>query len=91
MLDRNLEPARFHECESPWLRSFALDSVKCLVVCRGPVRMQAFEVLDEIGVREYGRAQGLGCTYRQAAGGREGKHGEWEPTTQHSKLPGPKA
>jgi len=54
VLDRNLEPARFHECESPWLRSFALDSVKCLVVCRGPVRMEAFEVLDEIGVREYG-------------------------------------
>jgi acetyl/propionyl-CoA carboxylase alpha subunit len=54
VLDRNLESARFHECDSPWLRSFALDSVKCLVVCRGPVRMEAFEVFDEIGIREYG-------------------------------------
>ena len=30
--------SRFHESESPWLRSFALDAMKILVVCRGPVR-----------------------------------------------------
>ena len=47
-------PARFHECESPWLRSFALDAMKILVVCRGPVRKEAFDIFDEIGVREYG-------------------------------------
>jgi hypothetical protein len=28
--------------------------VKCLVVCRGPVRQEAFDVFDEIGIREYG-------------------------------------
>jgi acetyl/propionyl-CoA carboxylase alpha subunit len=45
---------RFHESGSAWLRSFALDGVKCLVVCRGPVRQEAFDVFDEIGIREYG-------------------------------------
>jgi len=45
---------RFQECESPWLRSFALDDMKILVVCRGPVRREAFDVFDEIGVRAYG-------------------------------------
>jgi len=47
-------PGRFHESESPWLRSFALDAMKILVVCRGPVRKEAFDIFDEIGVREYG-------------------------------------
>ena len=47
-------PGRFHESESPWLRSFALDAMKILVVCRGPVRQEAFDIFDEIGVREYG-------------------------------------
>ncbi len=45
---------KFHECESAWLRSFALDDMKILVVCRGPVRQEAFDVFDAIGVREYG-------------------------------------
>ncbi len=54
MLDKNLEPRAFHECSSEWLRSFRLDSIKCLVVCRGPVRKEAFEIFDRIGIREYG-------------------------------------
>ena len=54
MLGRDGVPRRFGDCESPWLRSFALDSLKVLVVCRGPVRLEAFQVFDEIGVREYG-------------------------------------
>lgn len=54
MRDRSLELRRFHECEPDWLQSFSLASVKCLVVCRGPVRKEAFDVFDEIGVREYG-------------------------------------
>ena len=45
---------RFHESESSWLSSFALDSLKVLVVCRGPVRMEAFEIFQEIGIREFG-------------------------------------
>jgi acetyl/propionyl-CoA carboxylase alpha subunit len=54
VLDRNLESHRFHETESEWLRSFALDAVKCLVVCRGPVRKEVFDVFDEVGIAEYG-------------------------------------
>jgi len=48
------EELPFHEAPSEWMRSFALDSVKCLVVCRGPVRQEAFEVFDECGIGEYG-------------------------------------
>jgi acetyl/propionyl-CoA carboxylase alpha subunit len=44
----------FHECASPWLRSFSLADVKCLVVCRGPVRKEAFDVFDAVGIRAYG-------------------------------------
>ena len=44
----------FHEADSEWLRSFSLQEVKRLVVCRGPVRKEAFDVFDEIGIREYG-------------------------------------
>ncbi len=54
MLGPDLEHRRFHEAESQWLRSFSLQDVKCLVVCRGPVRLEAFEVFEEIGVREFG-------------------------------------
>ena len=54
MLLPDLSPARFHEMDSDWLRSLSLQDVKCLVVCRGPVRMEAFEIFEEIGIREYG-------------------------------------
>jgi acetyl/propionyl-CoA carboxylase alpha subunit len=54
MLTSELEHKAFHEADSKWLRSFSLRDVKALVVCRGPVRLEAFEVFDEIGVREYG-------------------------------------
>ncbi|MCP5056814.1 MAG: biotin carboxylase [bacterium] len=56
MLDRKQEIRPFHESESEseWLRSFSLAHVKCLVVCRGPVRKEAFEIFDRMGIREYG-------------------------------------
>ena len=54
MLGSDLTPGRFHESDSEWLRSLSLQDVKCLVVCRGPVRKEAFEVFEEIGIREYG-------------------------------------
>jgi len=54
VLDRDGVPRRFDEAASPWLRSFSLSHLKVLVVCRGPVRFEAFQVFDEIGVREYG-------------------------------------
>lgn len=54
MLNRNGEKIRAHESDSEWIRSFDVSDIKCLVVCRGPVRKEAFDVFDEIGVREYG-------------------------------------
>jgi hypothetical protein len=54
MLNRKGERIRAGEAESAWVRSFDVSDVKCLVVCRGPVRKEAFDVFDEIGVREYG-------------------------------------
>ena len=54
MLDQNLAPGRFDRSPSEWIRSFSLAQLKVLVVCRGPVRMEAFQVFDRIGVREYG-------------------------------------
>jgi len=52
--EKDFVQRRFHESDSAWLRGFALDSVKCLVVCRGPVRAEAFEVFDELGIAGYG-------------------------------------
>ncbi|MEM9177806.1 MAG: biotin/lipoyl-containing protein [Myxococcota bacterium] len=54
MLDRNGNMIKAHESDSEWIRSFDVSDIKCLVVCRGPVRKEAFDVFDEIGIREYG-------------------------------------
>ena len=54
MLNRNGEHIRAHEAESKWIRSFDTSDVKCLVVCRGPVRKEAFNIFDAVGIREYG-------------------------------------
>ncbi len=45
---------RFQDARGGWTRSFALSSIKCLIVCRGPVRKEAMEVFDAIGIAEYG-------------------------------------
>lgn len=49
-----LKILKFHESHSEWVRSFDLRPIKCLIVCRGPVRKEAMEVFDAIGIREYG-------------------------------------
>ena len=54
MLDDQLRQGKFHEAQSDWLRSFSLASVKCLIVCRGPVRKEAFDIFAEIGVAASG-------------------------------------
>lgn len=45
---------KYHESDSAWIRSFDLRSIKCLIVCRGPVRKEAMDVFDELGIAEYG-------------------------------------
>lgn len=54
MIDSNNQKIQFHEADSEWVRSFRVDSIKCLIVCRGPVRKEAMDVFDEIGIKEYG-------------------------------------
>ncbi|AOP34092.1 biotin carboxylase [Leptospira tipperaryensis] len=54
MIDFQNNRIQFHQSNSPWIRSFSLESIKCLIVCRGPVRKEAMEIFDLIGIREYG-------------------------------------
>jgi acetyl/propionyl-CoA carboxylase alpha subunit len=54
MLNRNGDSIKAASADSKWLRSFDVSDMKCLVVCRGPVRKEAFGVFREIGVGEYG-------------------------------------
>ncbi|MET0390267.1 MAG: biotin/lipoyl-containing protein [Polyangiales bacterium] len=54
MLTKDLVSGRFHESSSSVLRSLSLQSIKCLIVCRGPVRKEAMDVFDQMGIREYG-------------------------------------
>lgn len=54
MLNQNLETTLFAEAATDWQRSFDLSGMKILVVCRGPVREEAFEVFARAGVGEWG-------------------------------------
>jgi acetyl/propionyl-CoA carboxylase alpha subunit len=54
MLNHSGEKILTIDADAEWTRSFDVSDVKCLVVCRGPVRKEAFDVFAEIGVREYG-------------------------------------
>lgn len=54
MFDIAGKKGKFHESSSEWIRSFDLTGIKCLIVCRGPVRKEAMDVFDEIGIKEYG-------------------------------------
>ena len=39
---------------SAWVRSFACEDVRPLVICRGPIRMLAFDVFWEMGILHAG-------------------------------------
>ncbi|MBM4291025.1 MAG: biotin carboxylase [Deltaproteobacteria bacterium] len=39
---------------SAWARSLSCEALKPLIICRGPVRKEAMDVFDEMGVRGYG-------------------------------------
>lgn len=45
---------RLGRSTSEWIKSFACDDVKPLIICRGPIRKEAMDVLDEMGVNGYG-------------------------------------
>jgi len=54
MRNQKLRVERFRDASSAWVRSFACDEVKILVVCRGPVRQEAFQVFEAMGIAGYG-------------------------------------
>ena len=66
MLDRDRVRVRFHEATSEWARSFSLASIKCLIVCRGPVRKEAIDVFDEVGIAEPMRERLLQSFFKTA-------------------------
>ncbi len=54
MLNSKRERILFSQSDSEWIRSFHVSDIKCLIVCRGPVRKEAIDVFDSIGIKEYG-------------------------------------
>ena len=45
---------RLAKSSSQWVRSFSCEDLKPLIVCRGPIRKEAMDVFEEIGIRHYG-------------------------------------
>jgi acetyl/propionyl-CoA carboxylase alpha subunit len=54
VLNQKFETTRFADAATAWQRSFSLADMKILVVCRGPVREEAFQVFVRAGVGEWG-------------------------------------
>jgi acetyl/propionyl-CoA carboxylase alpha subunit len=42
------------QAASEWTRSFCAEDMKPLIICRGPIRKEAMDVFDEMGVNSYG-------------------------------------
>ncbi len=45
---------RLGKSSSAWVRSFACEDLKPLIVCRGPIRKEAMDVFEEMGIAHYG-------------------------------------
>ena len=45
---------RLGEAASPWVRSFACDEMRVLIVCRGPIRKEAIDIFREMGMASVG-------------------------------------
>ena len=39
---------------SAWVRGFACTDMRPLIICRGPIRREAMDVFDEMGIHGYG-------------------------------------
>ncbi len=42
------------QSNSAWVRSFSCEDVRPLIICRGPIRKEAMDVFDEMGLSTYG-------------------------------------
>lgn len=45
---------RLSKSSSEWVRSFSCEDLKPLIVCRGPIRKEAMDVYQEMGINHYG-------------------------------------
>ena len=45
---------RLANSPSAWARGFACEDVRPLIVCRGPIRKEAMDVFEEMGITHYG-------------------------------------
>ncbi len=45
---------RLGTTNSEWARSFSCEDLKPLIVCRGPIRKEAMDVYEEMGISHYG-------------------------------------
>jgi acetyl/propionyl-CoA carboxylase alpha subunit len=45
---------KFSKSQSEWVRSFSCEDLKPLIVCRGPIRKEAMDVYEEMGITHYG-------------------------------------
>ncbi|MGK2944795.1 MAG: biotin/lipoyl-containing protein [Desulfuromonadales bacterium] len=45
---------RLSNSDSAWVRSFSCADLKPLIVCRGPIRLEAMTVYEEMGISHYG-------------------------------------
>ncbi|NTW99461.1 MAG: biotin carboxylase, partial [Geobacteraceae bacterium] len=45
---------KLSKSSSEWVRSFSCEDLKPLIVCRGPIRKEAMDVYDEMGISHYG-------------------------------------
>jgi acetyl/propionyl-CoA carboxylase alpha subunit len=45
---------KLSQASSEWVRSFSCEDLKPLIVCRGPIRKEAMDVYEEMGITHYG-------------------------------------
>ncbi|MBW1762140.1 MAG: biotin carboxylase, partial [Deltaproteobacteria bacterium] len=45
---------RLGQSDSDWVRSFGCEDMTVLIVCRGPIRREALDVFDEMGMTKVG-------------------------------------
>ena len=45
---------RLGDRSEPWVSQFDCSHIKPLIICRGPIRKEAMDVFDEMGIGHYG-------------------------------------
>ena len=45
---------KLSQSPSEWVRSFSCEDMRPLIICRGPIRKETMDVLEEMGIHSYG-------------------------------------